>query len=66
MVSDQFQALHRHGIVFEKEENSNYFDLITAKSEKDKGGMPTFLRDGVETEEYFYKEVIVWVHFVFK
>jgi hypothetical protein len=55
MVSDQFQAFHKHGLIFEKEENKNYFDLITAKSEKNIGGMPTFLRDGVETDEYFYK-----------
>lgn len=46
MVSDQFQALHRNNLVFEKSNNKDYFDLITAKADKnDKTkSLPTFLR----------------------
>lgn len=52
MTSDQFQVLHRHNLVFEKSNNKDYFDLITAKADKnDKTkSYPTFLRNGVETE----------------
>jgi hypothetical protein len=43
MVSDQLQAFHRNGILYEKETHDNYFDLITAKSQQ-LSELPTFLR----------------------
>jgi hypothetical protein len=51
MVSDKFQKLHINNLIFEKNTNKDYFDLITGrddKSDKNKS-MPTFLRNGVET-----------------
>jgi hypothetical protein len=50
MVSDQFQKLHINNMIFEKNTNKDYFDLITAignKNDKTKS-MPTFLRSGIE------------------
>jgi signal peptidase I len=65
MVSDQFQVLHRNHLVYEKNNNKDYLDLITAKVNKqDKFvSTPTFLRDGIETDEIYIKEIIVWVVF---
>ena len=60
MVSDQLQAFHKHGLIYEKETHDNYFDLITTKSEST-SEMPTFLRGGMETDRFFFKEVLVWV-----
>lgn len=61
MVSDQFQALHRSGLVFEKEGNEDYFDLAPARTPEEKSRLPTFLRGGIETDQLLFKEVIVWV-----
>jgi hypothetical protein len=55
MVSDQFQALHRSGLVFEREGNEDYFDLAPAKTPEEKSRLPTFLRGGVETDQLFFK-----------
>lgn len=46
MVSDQFQVFHRNNLIFEKNNNKDYFDLITAKADKNDKfkSMPTFLR----------------------
>ena len=63
MVSDQLQAFHKHGLIYEKETHDNYFDLITTKSEST-SEMPTFLRGGMETARFFFKEVLVWVPIV--
>lgn len=46
MVSDQFQAFHKNRIIYEKDKEVNYFDLITAKNDKI-SELPTFLREGV-------------------
>ena len=43
MVSDQLQAFHKNGLIYEKETHDNYFDLITTKSESN-SEIPTFLR----------------------
>jgi hypothetical protein len=32
MVSDQFQALHRNGLLFEREGTEDYFDLAPART----------------------------------
>jgi hypothetical protein len=61
MVSDQLQAFHRNGIIFEKSSQDNYFDLITARAEQN-SELPTFLREGIETDKIFFKEALVWVH----
>lgn len=57
MVSDQFQVFHRNNMIFEKNNNKDYFDLITAKADKNDKfkSMPTFLREGVETDEFYFK-----------
>jgi hypothetical protein len=49
MVSDIFQTLLKNQLIFEKNNNKDYFDLITVKGDKkDKTkSMPTFLREGV-------------------
>ncbi len=49
MISDQFQVFHRNNLLFEKSNNKDFFDLITAKEDKnDKTkSLPTFLREGV-------------------
>lgn len=60
MVSDQLQAFHKNNIIYEKQSTDNDFDLITAKSDH-LSELPTFLREGVETDKLYFKEVIVWV-----
>ena len=56
MVSDQFQALHKHNMIFEaSKQSANYFDLITSKNEGESSSLPTFLREGIETDEIFFK-----------
>lgn len=49
MVSDQFQVFHRNNLIFEKNNNKDFFDLITAKGDKNNKtqSLPTFLREGV-------------------
>lgn len=32
MVSDQLQAFHRHGLIYEKSNPESHFDLITTKA----------------------------------
>ena len=32
MVTDQFQAFHRNGLIYEKQTSEASFDLITARS----------------------------------
>jgi hypothetical protein len=61
MISDQFQALHRNGLVFEREGEEDYFDLAPARSPEERTRVPTFLRGGVETDRLCFKEAIVWV-----
>lgn len=60
MVSDQLQAFHRNGIIYEKSNQDNSFDLITVKAEQ-KSELPTFLREGIETDKIYFKEALVWV-----
>lgn len=60
MVSDLFQALHRNKLVFETQSRKNYFELITAKNDRDSASA-TFLREGVETDIYYFREIVVWV-----
>lgn len=60
MVSDQLQAFHKQGIIYEKSSHDNSFDLITTKAEE-KSELPTFLREGIETDKFYFKEALVWV-----
>ena len=54
MLSDLFQALHKHRLLFEKESKKDYFDLITAKNDRDSAS-PTFLRQGTETDIFYFR-----------
>lgn len=52
MVSDQFQSFHKHNLLYEnskEEEGNKYFDLVTAKEGNKLSELPTFLKEGVET-----------------
>lgn len=67
MVSDQFQAFHRNNLLFEKcRSDASSFDLITAKHEERVSESPMFLREGVETDVIYFKEILVWVQVVFE
>ena len=63
MVSDQLQSFHKNNILYEKNTHDNYFDLITAKNGQ-LSELPTFLKEGLETDRLYFKDVIVWVNIV--
>ena len=58
MVSDQFQTFETNSLTYPLVHH-NEFGLQVAMSKYD--NLPTYLRDGIETDKLDFKECLVWV-----
>jgi hypothetical protein len=58
MVSDQFQTFEKNNLVY-KIPNMNEFGLQVAVDKRD--NLPTYLRDGIETDRFLFEEAMVWI-----